>query len=309
MQQQAQATSSCTDSPRRPGVIGAAVEASLRALARVTPTGRGSYRLVRLARQAIPRDAWSGVFRAPGNLQMRLDLAEFPDCCMAYGLFERETERVINRLLRPGDHFVDGGANIGYFTLRAAKRVGASGRVDAFEPQPDNSARLIENLERNGLREQVNVHQVALSNAAGEAMIHFFTAGPNIGFYNHGCSSLFAEPGYETRAAPVRTVRMDEILAGTRPRLVKLDVQGAEPLVIEGMTGLLDRDPPAIIMEWEPRAAHHAGLDPFDMIRRLLDAVPAYELYLIGVRWRRIEPTEAALAQLRWGNLLFLPAQ
>jgi FkbM family methyltransferase len=305
-----QAQAAWSGAGRTPGVVGSMIETALRRYGRMTPSSKGAYRLVRTARQAISREQWRGVFTTPsraGGLEMWLDLAEYPDCCMAYGLYERETERAIERLLLPGDHFVDGGANIGYFTLRAARRVGPSGRVDAFEPQPMNRVRLMENLRRNGLDRQVNVHPLALSNSAGEAAIHFYAGGATDQWYNHGCSTMFAEAGHETTTTMVRTVRMDEVLTGTRPRLVKLDVQGAEPLVIEGMAGLLRGNAPAVIVEWERTHVENAGFRPHEIVHRLMSAVPSYGVYVIGVRWRRIDPTDAVLDDLGTVNLLFLP--
>ena len=109
-------------------------DAVLRAYARVAPTERGGYRLARLARRAVPRERWRGEFAVGRGLRMRLDLGTYPDVAMAYGLYERDTDRLFSRLIRPGMTVVDGGANVGYFTLRFAKLVGAGGRVEAFEP-------------------------------------------------------------------------------------------------------------------------------------------------------------------------------
>ena len=64
-----------------------------------------------------------------GWAALGLDLGTYPDCCMAYGLYELDTARLIKRLLRVGDHFVDAGANIGYFTLLGR---GSSARAGAW---------------------------------------------------------------------------------------------------------------------------------------------------------------------------------
>jgi FkbM family methyltransferase len=287
-------------------LISKALEAGLRGYSRVAPTGRGVYRLVRLARRFRPREQWRQVFRTPDGLLLDLDLGIYPDCCMAFGLYELDTARMIRQLLRPGDHFVDGGANIGYFTLMAAQWVGPAGRVDSFEPQPENRARLIENIRRNGLGDRVHVHPEALTDQSGSARIHVLSAAGS----NHGCSSLFPGATATSGSAPVATARMDEVLAGTRPRLVKLDIQGAEPLAITGMTGLLQgEDPPALIAEYYPPCARDAGFAPREMVDRLLAIQPRYRVSVIWWRLRPLEPTDAALAALvgRWGevNLLF----
>lgn len=282
-----------------PGALANTFDALLKLYSRVAPTGRGGYRLARLARRFHPREAWRSAFTTPDHLQLELDLATYPDCCMAYGLYELETARLIKRLLRPGDHFVDGGANIGYFTLLAAQRVGPHGRVDAFEPQPENRARLEANLRVNALSDGVRLHAQALADRAGEAALHILQ-GPQ---HNHGEASLFAAPGAATMA--IATARLDEVLAGLSPRLIKLDIEGAEPLAIAGMAGLLQGTrPPMVLMEHNAAAAARAGFAPTEALDRLLKAQPCYHVYRIGWRLRRIEPTPAVLGAMGQVNLL-----
>jgi len=278
-------------------------EAALRTYSRVAPTERGGYRLARLVRRFRAPDARRDVFTTPDGLTLDLDLACYPDCSMAYGLYELDTARVIKRLLRPGDHFVDGGANIGYFTLLAAKLVGPTGRVDAFEPLPDNRARLEANLHRNGLADRVRVHPAALSDAAGTATIHRFAGDEG----NHGTASLFAGDGaVVARSISVPTVRMDEALSDTTPALIKLDVEGAESLAIAGMTGLLRAQrPPAVILEHNPVASRRAGAALSEPVERLLATRDDWVVRVIAFGLPRIDPKDtAAWARLRQINIL-----
>jgi FkbM family methyltransferase len=214
---------------------------------------------------------------------------------MAFGLFELDTARWLRRVLRPGDHVVDGGANIGYFSLMVAQIVGPTGRVDAFEPQPDNLARLQSNILRNNLADRIQIHPEALSDQPGQMMIHSY-GDPD---HNHGCSSLFPEPGAKTIATPVATVRMDQAIAGTRPRLIKLDLQGAEPLAISGAAGLLLGDqPPMIVTAYEPSCARTAGFEPRELVDRILTIQPNYQVFNITRSLRRIDPTDDVLNSL-----------
>lgn len=279
-----------------------AVEAGLRLYSRVAPTERGTFRLVRMTRRLRPRDRWKNIFWTSDRLGMDLDLATYPDCCMAFGLYELSTARLIKRLLGPGDHFVDGGANIGYFTMIAAKRVGPTGRVDAFEPQPDNHARLLTNLRRNGLADAVNVHNLALLDRSDSIEIH---SSREQGI-NHGSASIFVEEGSQTYASKVKGERMDQVLAGTQPRLIKLDIEGAETLAVEGMKGLLDHPkPPTVIAEYNAEAAQIAGFESRAFVDRLLQAQPRYSVSVIGWRLHRIEPTDETLNALGQVNLCF----
>ena len=78
--------------------------------------------------------------------------------------------------LHPGDTFIDVGANIGYFTVLAARRVGDTGRVYAFEPHPDARAHLAANLARNGVAHRVEICSDALSDVEGGA-VELFVPG------------------------------------------------------------------------------------------------------------------------------------
>src|SRR5688572_16199782 len=205
-------------------MIAAAAEAALRAYSRIAPTERGGFRLARMVRGLRKRDRWRDTFTTPEGFRLKLDLATYPDVAMAYGLYELDTARLIKILLRPGDHFVDAGANLGYFTLLAAARVGPSGRVSAFEPHPLNRARLLEHLRDNDLEDRVRVYDVALSDQEGVATMHM--PPPQSG--NHGMASLFAAGD----AVEVKTARMDDMPLGPLPKLIKIDVEGAESLVV-----------------------------------------------------------------------------
>lgn len=158
------------------------------------------------------------------------------------GEYEPDTAQVFKALLSPGDCFVDVGANAGYFTLLASKRVGAKGKVLAFEPVPVTRKELLTNLGLN-YTTNVTVFEQALSNAAGHTS---FSVGPE----NHrGTSSLRAlNNGSETLT--VETARLDDLLPkDQRVSLIKIDVEGAEQLALEGMTACLQRDHPDLVIE------------------------------------------------------------
>jgi FkbM family methyltransferase len=236
----------------------------LRLYANAAPTERGGFRLARLARRLVPQEQWRGVFDDGRGNRLALDLATYPDVCMAVGLYERDTDRLFAKLLRPGMHFVDGGANLGYFTCRAARLVGRSGRVDAFEPDPRNGKRLVENLDRNGLHDRVRVHPSALSDSAELLTFHRPLSDST---HNHGESGRFATDG-PSEAFEVEAVRGDEAVSGV-PDVVKLDLEGGEPLALAGMTRWLEADrPPAVVLEHNPAADRRGGHRPGDVFRR-----------------------------------------
>ncbi|HEU0300252.1 MAG TPA: FkbM family methyltransferase [Longimicrobium sp.] len=133
----------------------------------------------------------------------------------------------------PGGTFVDVGANWGYFTLVGAHAVGPGGRVVALEPDPRVHAELCANVARNGIR-TVTVLPVAAADREGEAVLSGYAEADR----NRGVSSLVAAPAGEAAAFTVRTAPLDDLLDGLgieRADLVKIDVEGAEELVLRGM--------------------------------------------------------------------------
>jgi FkbM family methyltransferase len=217
-----------------------------------------------------------GVFTTPDGIALELDRTTYPDCSMALGLYELDVARCIKRMLRPGDHFIDGGANLGYFTLLAAQCVGERGRVDAFEPHPANFARLEANVARNGTPAQVRLHAYALADAPGAVTMHM--PPPDQG--NHGCASLYGDGATCTAHA----VRLDDHLPDASPRLIKLDVEGAEAIALRGAGRLLQAARPTLIIEHNPESAALAGEHWFDA----LPNARAYHMTAWGKRGRPI---------------------
>lgn len=215
------------------------------------------------------------------------------------GCYEPPTARVIADRLRPGDIFVDVGANSGFFTLLASIRVGAAGKVWAFEPVSSMRGRLQTNLTLNGIHNVV-VHDVAVSNASGECVFHEGPSG------HKGVSSLRAIDN-EAKSFTVTTRPLDEIIPETSTvKLIKIDVEGAEQLVVEGMRRLVARQRPDIIIEVTDQYLAAFGHRAETLCRSLCDM--GYAMYRIEEdHLVRMQPAEAhAIPQY---NALFTHAQ
>jgi FkbM family methyltransferase len=144
------------------------------------------------------------------------------------------------RLLRPGDTVVDVGANIGYMATLFAARVGAQGRVEAFEPHP----RIFAELERNSalLRARpdtaaIRLHRTALGSHNGAARL----VEPAVFNANEGTAKLVRHSAEATGAnsLTVPLARLDALFPNERIALVKVDVEGYEPEVLAGAERLL----------------------------------------------------------------------
>jgi FkbM family methyltransferase len=161
---------------------------------------------------------------------------------------------VLRTLLRPGDVFVDCGANVGMYTLTAAKLVGPTGRVIAFEPAPPTRNALVRNVAANDLH-QVTVLPYALGDRSGSMP---FTVMGDGG----GLSSFAPENAAEGDIVTVPVARLDDCVppdVNGRVRLVKMDVEGAETAALRGAEGLFQRERPLLLLEVEDAHLRRQG--------------------------------------------------
>ncbi len=174
---------------------------------------------------------------------------------LALGVYERQVSTCFRRALAPGMTVVDVGANLGYYSVIALGGSAPDGRVVAFEPDPVNHALLRANLAPFGGRALVRREAVAAG--AGTGVLH---RHPD----NKGKHSLLASPELGA-GLPVTTVSLDAILLALgvdRVDLVKLDIEGAEPLALAGMAATLARHRPVLFLECAPRRWERAGFEP-----------------------------------------------
>lgn len=155
------------------------------------------------------------------------------------GMPDWEEMQFMLRYLRPGDGFIDAGANVGVYTLLAAKLVGSAGTVHAFEGGPQTVERLRENVALNGLR-QVHVHGAALADREG-------TVRFTVGRAATSGDRIARDVDPVTASVEVPSVTLDA-LAGDDFAMAKLDLEGAEPLALRGAARLLAAQNPPV---WE----------------------------------------------------------
>lgn len=147
-------------------------------------------------------------------------------------------------LLRPGQVVVDIGANIGVFSLRASRKVGARGRVISFEPIPQTCALLRKNARLNYCN-NMTVLEKAVGDAVGKIKIR--TSG-------HLSSASIANPGFAYESEVELTTLDEEFrrLGLSSVDAIKMDIEGAEPLAIRGMASVILTYHPMILFENGP---------------------------------------------------------
>lgn len=146
--------------------------------------------------------------------------------------------RVAAALLRPGDDAVDGGANVGRYSIAFARAVGPQGRILAVEPVPATCA-ILRRVLRDRRLGHVHVEMLALSDGPGTAWMSIPDAsdrGPNL------YRARIVDDTSGSGRMPVRTTTLDQMVvdAGLAPTLIKLDLEGHERAAMNGARGLLE---------------------------------------------------------------------
>lgn len=165
-----------------------------------------------------------------------LDTSDFIQRHMYAGSFEREETGIVRKMLRPGMTFVDVGANVGYYTALAAQLVGPTGSVFAFEPSDYAYPRLSRMIEVNGLT-QVRAMKFGLADVAGERILYGGVEEDL--FQNHTATMVPNDNPSRTLVRTETLDRMAEQLDIKQIHFMKIDVDGFEPLVLQGASTLI----------------------------------------------------------------------
>lgn len=190
----------------------------------------------------------------------------------------------MKNFVRPGMTVVDIGANIGYHTLQLARAVGPTGRVYAFEPDPENYRLLVKNIEVNGYQ-NVTAIQKAVADKAGTLSLYLCEE-------NQGDHRIYhSRDGRKT--VNVQALSLDEFFKGRYDEIdfIKIDTQGADCLVFEGMSALAEaNDRLTIICEFVPyllKKCGHSGKQLLTLIRRL-----GFKVFSIDDEHAQLEPVQ-----------------
>ena len=188
-----------------------------------------------------------------------------------FGELDPKISWVVDRTLREGDTALDVGANLGSVTIHMASRVGESGRIEAFEPQPRLCELVRSSLKVNGYS-QVVLNQTALGAKKSSMRL-------SVPFDNAGAATLNVRGNDEKESIDVPVDRLDNVVKSRRLKqiaLVKIDVEGFESLVLEGASGLLASSPPHVILFEEHGNIHNQTPSSFQLL-----ASYGYQIYAL----------------------------
>ena len=210
-------------------------------------------------------------------------------------IYEPMETDIFKKQIKPGNTVLDIGANIGYYTLISARLVGPLGRVYAFEPDPANFRLLQKNVEANGYANVVLVNK-AVSNKTGKLRLYLNPA-------NRGDHRVYdskdGRPSLE-----IETVALDRFFKPLDKKIhfIKMDIQGAEALALEGMKGLVGKNKRIkLVTEFSPASLKLAGSRPESYLKSL--KLLGFSLFEISEKKKSIQPVKPAqLLKRPWGG-------
>lgn len=227
------------------------------------------------------------VFAFPGwvlketkyGFRLWVSLNELAICrAVLMDIYEDAEAKFMSATVRRGDHVIDAGANIGFFSMLLAGAVGTGGTVRAFEPLEFLFEALSRSTTENRFESRLELHRVALSDAAGTAYLRHAPGTTNFGG-GHIVSGGVTPPSHED--VPIRTATLDSFLDERRVSFIKMDVEGAEPKLIRGASKLLERDRPVILSELHNMQLRTvSGLSATEFIGQMRDL--GYRCFLLN---------------------------
>jgi FkbM family methyltransferase len=262
------------------------------------PAHRGKWRVLKALHNLGLRSNWPFVSRTHNGTRVVVAPREglVPTgvawTCFTAGVWEPHLENCLRRLLGPGDHALDIGANIGYLTGVMCQAVAPGGTVCAFEPVDDTYAKLVALKELNRFS-SLRLFGIALGAEPGEAMIWFDDrCAGHASLYDRGSVAGAVKK-------PVRIRTVDEMVGAGEipaPNLIKIDVEGSEMSVLLGARQTIAAARPAVIVEYNPETAVPAGWGALDL-GRYFGEIGAYDHFLIDALGRS-QPVDLAAIPL-----------
>lgn len=180
---------------------------------------------------------------------------------MLLGKYERDTVALFKKIIKPGMVVFDIGAHIGYFTVLFSKLAGATGKVYAFEPDGDNFVLLKKNTNHC---KNVKIFQQAIADKVGD-LTFYEVKGSTM------CHTIIPTGNADKVAVSATTI--DYFIENQKinaVNIIKIDIEGGEPLAFKGMTRLLAAAKNlSILMEYNPSALQSGNLDSFEFLKSL----------------------------------------
>jgi FkbM family methyltransferase len=227
---------------------------------------------------------------------------------LADGFFEPELVTIATRAVDPERDVIDVGANVGFYAILLARRLHPGRRVVAFEPATEAYGNLIRNVKHNEVEDRVVALPCAASNVAGSSALYRVSGRSEYSSLTpivHPCAL-----GGSVNPEHVPTITVDEVVEqhGLRPAFIKVDVEGAEHLVLAGCRRTIQAHRPVLLMEVSDQLLRASG----SSAASLIDCVLSYDYVVADPVKPKLEPGRRAFGDIvcfpkendQWRSLL-----
>ncbi|MBA4320652.1 MAG: hypothetical protein C0412_19845 [Flavobacterium sp.] len=211
---------------------------------------------------------WVGIKQEPLSMRRTFELYA------SNLIHEKATTDLFKKVVKEGNVVVDLGANVGYFTLLAARLVGEKGKVYAFEPEPKNYSYLVKNIKLNNYN-NVQAFQKAVSDKNGKTQLYIcdYDSGHHTINQYGGVEKYSRGRLVEEKSIEIEAVTLDEFFKNREESIdvIKMDVEGAEALALAGMDNILRKNKKLkMFVEFFPLLIRKMGNSPEEFIYKLL---------------------------------------
>lgn len=199
------------------------------------------------------------------NLKIKVQMNEMIGSHIAFeGNYEPGLAKLLKDELNPGEHFLDVGTNIGYFSLVGASCVQKEGRVSSIEASKETFLKLQENIKLNGLEDIIKAQNIA---AWSENKVLTF----NVAASGHSGMSSVRSLNGKIKKIKVNAKKLEEVIDFKKHpvKVIKLDIEGAELEALKGMKKLILHSNPSIFMELSPNYLKELGSSKEEIIEFL----------------------------------------
>jgi FkbM family methyltransferase len=244
-----------------------------------TPISKGKYRLYESALRLCSDPPDSVRTQVKDGRQFWVNLTTgMQETVFFLGEFEKEITKIAASLVRKGDVCIDVGANFGWYTTLFFSRAGEEGEVHSFEPVPATFRELKRNYELLAQSENVFINNLALGDHEGTVSINLFADLPT------GHASLSSQGRSDAAVFECRMVTLDSYLeenAVGPVNFVKVDIEGAEMMFLNGATRLFEQEiPPIFLMEMALQTTRNFDYVPNDLIE-FIGSRREYDFYAV----------------------------
>lgn len=244
-----------------------------------TPIKRGRYRLSEFALRFNGQEESEKIIKTKDGRKLIFPLANGSYRFVYFiGSYEPAITEIFKKIIKKGDVCFDIGANVGWYTTLFQKLVGETGEVHAFEPMPQTFNFLKRNAELNKQFDNLTLNNLALGDVEKNIDLHIFPDLPD----GHASISTFGHQNYQTFSCPMIT--LDSYLAEkniSNVNLVKIDIEGAELMMLKGANKLFEQEvPPIFEIEMALATSKSFGYLPNDLIE-YIKSKAEYDFYAI----------------------------